>query len=94
MIEVGASTTVITADDIARSLRGRKRIHRGPLQRISAAGPDLHGEGGRDVLIDKLAQRPRDRPDPVAQHRPPFNIPISARKGGSFRLRYGRKKRF
>jgi hypothetical protein len=46
MIEVGASTTVITADDIARSLRGRKRFHRGTLQRLSAAGPDLHVKAG------------------------------------------------
>ena len=25
-------------------------VHRRPLQRLSAAGPDLHGEGRRDVL--------------------------------------------
>ena len=31
-------------------LRDRKHVHRRPLQRLSAAGPDLHGEGRRDVL--------------------------------------------
>ena len=31
-------------------LRDRQRVHAGPLQRLSAAGPHLPGEGRRDVL--------------------------------------------
>ena len=34
-------------------------LHRRPLQRLSAAGPDLHGEGRRDVLTSSPSPRLR-----------------------------------
>ena len=42
-------------------LRDRKHLYRRPLQRLSVAGPDLHGEGRRDVLTASAGSASRQR---------------------------------